>query len=121
MTDKALIGTIVAQAAQDYAKPMLIDSDALPEIQDRVTAAAAIDQVVKQSAPLRSERVWAGVFGIVGLVLGGIAAALMVPEAKEVFGPAAPIWAAMLGSVASGLAGGAALVSKATDQRPTRT
>jgi hypothetical protein len=69
---------------------------------------------------MHSERVWAGVFGILGLALGGIAAALMVPEAKAAFGPAAPIWAAMLGSVASGLAGVAALVSKANDPRPTR-
>jgi hypothetical protein len=120
MTDKALIGQIVAQAAESYAVPTLIASDALPDIQDRLAAEAAIDRVVKQSAPLHSERVWAGVFGILGLVLGGIAAALMVPEAKEAFGPAAPIWAAMLGSVASGLAGVAALVSKANDPRPTR-
>jgi len=120
MTDKALIGQIVAQAAQDFAPNRLVQSDALPEIQNRSEAEAAIDLVVKQSAPLYSERVWAGVFGILGLVLGGIAAALMVPEAKEAFGPTAPIWAAMLGSVASGLAGTAALVSKATDPRPTR-
>jgi hypothetical protein len=120
MMDKALIGEIVAQAAHDYAAPNLIQSDALPEIQDRTEAEAAIDRVVKQSSRLHSERVWAGVFGIIGLVLGGIAAALMVPEAKAAFGPAAPIWAAMLGSVASGLAGAAALVSKATDPRPTR-
>ena len=120
MTDKALVGQIVAQAAEIYAAPKLVASDALPDIRDRLAAEAAIDQVVKQSDRLHSERVWAGVFGILGLVLGGIAAALMVPEAKEAFGPAAPIWAAMLGSVASGLAGVAALVSKATDQRPTR-
>ena len=120
MSDKSLIGQIVAQAAQDYAKPILIASDALPQIADRTEAEAAIDQVVKQSSRLHSERVWAGVFGILGLVLGGIAAALMVPEAKEAIGPAAPIWAAMLGSIASGLAGAAALVSKATDPRPTR-
>ena len=120
MSDKVLIGQIVAQSAHDYAVPNLIQSDALPQIQDRTEAEAAIDRVVKQSSRLHSERVWAGVFGILGLVLGGIAAALMVPEAKEVVGPAAPIWAAMLGSVASGLAGGAALVSKATDQRTTR-
>ena len=120
MTDKALIGQIVAQAAQNYATPMLIASDALPQIADRTEAEAAIDMVVKQSDRLHSERVWAGVFGLIGLVLGGLAAALMVPEAKEAVGPAAPIWAAMLGSVASGLAGAAALVSKATDQRPPR-
>jgi hypothetical protein len=120
MTDKALIGAIVAQAAQDYAAPHLVASDALPEIVDFQEAQAAIDMVVKQSAPLHSERVWAGVFGILGLVLGGVAAALMVPEAKEAVGPTAPIWATLLGSVASGLAGVAALVSKATDQRPTR-
>lgn len=120
MTEKALIGKIVAQAAHDFAGPYLVQSDALPEIQDYRAAETAIDRVVKQSAPLHSERVWAGVFGILGLVLGGIAAALMVPEAKEAFGPTAPIWAAMLGSVASGLAGVAALVSKANDQRPTR-
>jgi len=120
MSDKVLIGRIVAQAAQNYATPMLIASDALPQIADRTEAEAAINQVVKQSAALHSERVWAGVFGISGLVLGGIAAALMVPEAKEAIGPAAPMWAAMLGSVASGLAGAAALVSKATDPRPTR-
>lgn len=120
MTEKSLIGKIVAQAAHDFAPNRLVQSEALPEIQNRSEAEAAIDRVVKQSAPLHSERVWAGVFGIVGLVLGGIAAALMVPEAKEAFGPTAPIWATMLGSVASGLAGAAALVSKATDQRPTR-
>ena len=120
MSDKALIGEIVAQTAHDYAASKLVQSDALPEIQDYRAAEAAINQVVKQSAPLHSERVWAGVFGILGLVLGGIAAARMVPEAKEAVGPAAPIWAAMLGSVASGLAGVAALVSKAPDQRPTR-
>ena len=120
MSDKALIGQIVAQAAHDYAASTLIQSDALPEIQDFRAAEAAIDQVVKQSPLMRSERVWAGVFGILGLVLGGIAAALMVPEAKDAVGPAAPIWAAVLGSVASGLGGVAALVSKANDLRPTR-
>ena len=120
MSDKVLIGRLVAQAAQNYSTPMLIASDALPQIADRTEAEAAINQVVKQSTPMHSERVWAGVFGILGLVLGGIAAALMVPEAKEAFGPSAPIWAAMLGSVASGLAGGAALASKASDKRPTR-
>ena len=120
MTDTALIWEIVAQTAHDYAASKLVQSDALPEITDYKAAEAAINQVVKQSAPLHSKRVWAGVFGILGLVLGGIAAALMVPEAKEAFGPTAPIWATLLGSVASGLAGVAALVSKATDQRPTR-
>jgi hypothetical protein len=35
MMDKALIGQIVAQSAHDYAVPNLIQSDALPEIQDR--------------------------------------------------------------------------------------
>ena len=120
MSDKSLIGQIVAQAAQDYAKPMLIASDALPQILDRTEAEAAINMVVRQSTPMHSERVWAGVFGIIGLVLGGIAAALMVPEAKEAVGPAAPMWAAILGSIASGLGGVAALVSKASDHRPTR-
>ena len=32
MTDKALIGAIVAQAAHDFAGPYLVQSDALPAI-----------------------------------------------------------------------------------------
>ena len=119
MTDKALIAEYVASAAQNAA-PMLIEDTDLPEITNFQAAEAAINMVVKQSPLLRSERTLSGVLGILGLVLGSIAAALMVPEAKELVSPAAPIWAAMLSSVASGLAGVAAIVSKATDQRPTR-
>jgi hypothetical protein len=107
MTDKALIGTIVAQAAQDYAKPMLIDSDALPEIQDRVTAAAAIDQVVRQSTPLQSERVWAAVFAV-------LTAVLAVPEVQAYLGPWAPVITAALSASLAGW-------SKFSDPRPTRT
>jgi 2',3'-cyclic-nucleotide 2'-phosphodiesterase (5'-nucleotidase family) len=46
MTDKALIGSIVAQTARDYAASKLVQSDALPEIQDCKAAEAAIDAVV---------------------------------------------------------------------------
>jgi len=107
MTDKALIGQIVAQAAQDYAKPMLIDSDALPEIQDRVTAAAAIDQVVKQSPILQSERIWAVVFAV-------LTAALAAPEVQAILGPWAPVATTLVSAVLAGW-------SKFTDPRPTRT
>jgi hypothetical protein len=106
MTDKALIGQIVAQAAQDYAKPMLIDSDALPQIQDREAAEAAIDQMVKQSTPLRSERVWAAVFAV-------LTAALAAPEVQALLGPWAPVATALVSAVLAGW-------SKFTDQRPTR-
>ena len=119
MSELQEVGRIVAALAEE-AVPVVIRDDNVPSVNTRTEALSAIERVVTQSPKLQSERVWAGVFGILGLALGGIAAALMVPEAKEAFGPAAPIWAAMLGSVASGLAGVAALVSKATDPRPTR-
>ena len=107
MTDKALIGQIVATAAQMYAASKLIDSDALPEIQDRVTAAAAIDQVVKQSPKLKSERVWAAVFAM-------LTAALAAPEVMGLLGPWAPVATALVSAALAGW-------SKFTDPRPTRT
>jgi hypothetical protein len=106
MTDKALIGAIVAQAAQNYATPMLIASDALPQIADRTEAEAAIDRVVKQSAPLHSERVWAAVFA-------ALTAVLAAPEVQAILGPWAPVATALLSAVLAGW-------SKFSDQRPTR-
>ena len=106
MTDKALIGQIVAQAAQNYATPMLIASDALPQIADRTEAEAAINKVVKQSAPMHSERVWAAVFA-------ALTAALSVPEVQAILGPWAPVATALLSAVLAGW-------SKFSDQRPTR-
>jgi CRISPR/Cas system CSM-associated protein Csm3 (group 7 of RAMP superfamily) len=106
MTDKALIGTIIAQAAQNYATPMLIASDALPQIAVRTEAEAAIDRVVKQSAPLHSERVWAGVFA-------ALTAVLAAPEVLDILGPWAPVVTALLSAVLAGW-------SKFSDQRPTR-
>ena len=106
MTDKALIGQIVAQAAQNYATPMLIASDALPQIADRTEAEAAINQVVKQSAPMHSERVWAAVFA-------ALTAVLAAPEVLDILGPWAPVATALLSAVLAGW-------SKFSDQRPTR-
>jgi hypothetical protein len=106
MSDKALIGQIVAQAAHDFAAPTLIQSDALPRIQDRTEAEAAINKVVKQSAPMHSERVWAAVFA-------ALTAALAVPEVQGLLGPWAPV---VTGLVAAVLAG----YSKYSDQRLTR-
>ncbi len=119
MSELNEVGRIVAAFAEE-AVPALIRDDNVPSVNTRAEAKAAIERVVKQSPALQSERVWAGVLGVVGMILGGLAAAFMLPEAKEVIGPAAPLWAAILGSLASGLGGGAALVSKATDPRPTR-
>ena len=106
MTDKALIGQIVAQAAQNYATPMLIASDALPQIESRTEAEAAIDRVVKQSAPLHSERVWAAVFA-------ALTAVLAAPEVLDILGPWAPVVTALVSAVLAGW-------SKFSDQRPTR-
>jgi hypothetical protein len=106
MTDKALIGQIVAQAAQDFAAPSLVQSDALPEIQNRSEAEAAIDRVVKQSSPLHSERVWAAVFA-------ALTAVLAAPEVQAILGPWAPVATALLSAVLAGW-------SKLSDQRPTR-
>ena len=106
MTDKALIGQIVAQAAQNYAAPMLIASDALPQIADRTEAEAAIDQVVKQSTPMHSERVWAAVFA-------ALTAVLAAPEVLDILGPWAPVVTALVSAVLAGW-------SKFSDQRPTR-
>ena len=106
MTDKALIGAIVAQAAHDFAGPYLVQSDALPEIQDYRAAEAAIDQVVKQSDPLHSERVWAAVFA-------ALTAVLAAPEVLDILGPWAPVATALLSAVLAGW-------SKFSDQRPTR-
>jgi hypothetical protein len=106
MSDKVLIGQIVAQAAHDFAAPHLVESDALPEIQDYRAAEAVIDRVVKQSSPLHSERVWAAVFA-------ALTAALAVPEVQGLLGPWAPV---VTGLVAAVLAG----YSKYSDQRPTR-
>jgi hypothetical protein len=106
MTDKALIGAIVAQAAQNYATPMLIASDALPQIESRTEAEAVIDRVVKQSDPMHSERVWAAVFA-------ALTAVLAAPEVLDILGPWAPVVTAL---VSAGLAGW----SKFSDPRPTR-
>ena len=106
MTDKALIGAIVAQAAQNYATPMLIASDALPQIADRTEAEAAINQVVKQSTPMHSERVWAAVFA-------ALTAVLAAPEVQAILGPWAPVATALLSAVLAGW-------SKFSDQRPPR-
>ena len=106
MTDKALIGQIVAQAAQNYATPMLIASDALPQIADRSEAETAIDRVVKQSSPLHSERVWAAIFA-------ALTAVLAAPEVQAILGPWAPVATALLSAVLAGW-------SKFSDQRPTR-
>ena len=106
MTDKALIGTIVAQAAHDFAAPHLVESDALPEIQDYRAAEAVIDRVVKQSSPLHSERVWAAVFAAVTAVLAA-------PEVLDILGPWAPVATALVSAWL-------AVLSKFTDQRPTR-
>ena len=106
MTDKALIGQIVAQAAHDYAAPTLIQSDALPQIQDRHEAEAAIDQMVKQSAPLHSERVWSAAFAI-------LTAALATPEAQAMLGPWVPVITAIMSAALASW-------SKYTDMRPTR-
>jgi hypothetical protein len=106
MTDKALVGQIVAQSAHDYAVPNLIQSDALPQIADRVKAEAAIDRVVKQSAPIHSERVWAAVFA-------ALTAVLAAPEVLDILGPWAPVATALLSAVLAGW-------SKFSDQRPTR-
>ena len=106
MTDKALIGAIVAQAAHDFAGPYLVQSDALPEIQDYRAAEAVIDRVVKQSDPLHSERVWAAVFA-------ALTAVLAAPEVLDILGPWAPVATALL---SAGLAGW----SKFSDPRPTR-
>jgi hypothetical protein len=106
MTDKALIGAIVAQAAHDFAAPNLVQSDALPAIQDYRAAEAAIDRVVKQSAPLHSERVWAA-------VLAALTAVLAAPEVLDILGHWAPVVTALLSAVLAGW-------SKLSDQRPTR-
>jgi len=106
MTDKALIGAIVAQTAHDYAASKLVQSDALPAIQDYKAAEAAIDRVVKQSASLHSERVWAGVFAT-------LTAVLAVPEVQAILGP----WAPVVTAIVSGLL---AVWSKLSDPRPTR-
>jgi hypothetical protein len=59
------------------------------------TKQAAIDQMVKQSAPLHSERVWAAAFA-------ALTAALAVPEVQGLLGP----WAAVVtGRVAAVLGG----------------
>ena len=106
MTDKALIGEIVAQAAHDYAASKLVQSDALPAIQDYKAAEAAIDRVVKQSVPLHSERVWAA-------VLAALTAVLAAPEVQAILGPWAPVATALVSAVLAGW-------SKFSDQRPTR-
>ena len=106
MTDKALIGQIVAQVAQDFAPNRLVQSDALPEIQTRSEAEAAIDRVVKQSAPVHSERVWAAVFA-------ALTAVLAAPEVQAILGPWAPVATALVSAVLAGW-------SKLSDQRPTR-
>ena len=106
MSDKALTAAIVAQTAHDYAASKLVQSDALPEITDYKAAEAAINQVVKQSAPLHSERVWAA-------VLAALTAVLAVPEVQAILGP----WAPVVTAIVSGLL---AVWSKLSDPRPTR-
>jgi hypothetical protein len=119
MSETELVAQYVAITAEDLI-PTLIKDSTLPGIVTRAGAEAAIDAAVYQDAGLSSKRVWAGVLGLGGLVLSGVAAAMLLPEAKELAGPVAPLIATVLGSVASGLAGAAALVSKAQDPRPAR-
>ena len=106
MSDKALIGTIVARASHDFAAEYLIAADALPKITDYKTAEAAIDQVVRQSPPMQSQRVWAAVFA-------ALTAALAVPEVQTFLGPWAPVATALVSAVLAGW-------SKLSDRRPTR-
>ena len=106
MSDKALIGEIVAQTARYYAAPKLVQSDALPEITDYKAAEAAIDAVVTQSNQLQSQRVWAA-------ALAALAAVLAAPEVLDILGPWAPVATALLSAVLAGW-------SKFSDQRPTR-
>jgi hypothetical protein len=119
MRENERVAKYVAATAEDLI-PTLIKDSTLPGIVTRAGAEAAINAAVFQDSGLSSKRIWSGVLGLGGLVLSGIAAALLLPEAKEVAGPIAPLVATVLGSVASGLAGAAALVSKAQDPRPAR-
>lgn len=110
----------IVAAVADIAAPALVADDDVPSVTTITKAKEVIERIVTQDPPLRSKRVWAAVLGAVGMIMGAVAAALMMPEAKEVVGPAAPMLAAIIGAIASGLGGGAAGVSKATDQRPER-
>jgi hypothetical protein len=119
MNELRKVGKLIAYEA-DNLVPALVRDDNLPGIMTRKAAADAINSIVRQDPALKSTRVWAGVSGIAGLLCGALAAALMMPEAKEFIGPMAPVIAAALASLASGVAGAGALVSKHADQRQTR-
>jgi hypothetical protein len=105
MTDKALVAEYVAHAAQNAA-PLLVEDQDLPQITTDAAAQAAIDRVVKQSAPIQSERVWAAIFA-------GLTAVLATPEVLDLLGPWAPVATALVSAAL-------AVVSKLTDPRPTR-
>ncbi len=105
MTDKALVAEYVAQVAQNIA-PLLIEDQDLPEITSDAAAQAAIDQVVKQSAPIQSERVWAALFA-------GLTAVFATPEVQAILGPWAPVATALVSA-------GLAAWSKLSDPRPPR-
>lgn len=100
-----LVGEYVASFSKELVPTLVADED-LPEITDRQTAKAAIDQIVKQSDTFHSERIWAAVFA-------ALTAALAVPDVQALLGPWAPVVTAVIAAVLAGW-------SKYSDQRPIR-
>jgi hypothetical protein len=79
MTDKTLIGQIVAQAAHDYAIPNLIQSDALPQIQDRTNRRPERNDTMNEPTDVNeilTPKPWWESRAVVGSLVAGLASLL---------------------------------------------
>jgi hypothetical protein len=119
MKDVRIVAEKIAEQALLRA-PSLVADNRLSSINNMDDAVNAIEAAVTQDSAFRSIRIWAALLGILGLVLGGISVALAMPEAREAWGASATVYSGIIGSIASGAAGAAALISKMFDPRPTK-
>lgn len=99
------IGKQVAHASA-LLIPALISNDNIPSVTTRAQALDALEQVVTQSPPETSRRVWAAFFAVWTAVLA-------VPEVQGLLGAWYPVATALLSA-------GLAVWSKASDPRPMR-
>jgi len=99
------IGKLVASCAAGLI-PQMIADDNIPSVTTRAQAFDALEQVVTQSLPETSRRVWAAFFAVATAVLA-------VPEVQGLIGSWYPVATALLSAAL-------ALWSKASDPRPMR-
>lgn len=105
MNEMKEVGRVVAAFAEE-AIPVLVRDSNVPSVNTNAEAKAAIEQVVTQSPPGESRRIWAVVFAV-------LTAVLAVPEIQALLGPWAPVATAAVSAALTGW-------SKVSDPRPTR-